>query len=184
MERSIIVASLIDPSQVPLTQQERFHLNFFRQNTSTQVASYFSREFWDRMVHQVGESQPAVLHAVVSVGAMHWNSFMANGSDNRSFPLLQSSKALGYLQQTLSVGLSNCTQIETVLSACLVLGAFSMIQGDGQAAGYHLTSGWRLLDQWQNVGLNGSALGARLLQVFTQNKLRWFLWMMATCTLI
>ncbi|KAJ5766541.1 uncharacterized protein N7511_004157 [Penicillium nucicola] len=174
-EKTIIATSLIDASQTSLSKQERTYLNFFRQNTSKQVASYFSRAFWDQMVHQVGEAQPAVRHAAIGVGAMHWNYDIRElGRENQSLPLQQCGKAYGHLQEALSSGLSSSTQIETVLCSCLVLGALSMIQGDARATGYHLGSGWRLLDQWQSVGLRNSALGARLLQTFTQNKLRWF----------
>ncbi|OQD80874.1 hypothetical protein PENANT_c031G07116 [Penicillium antarcticum] len=172
---SMIVASLIEPSQASLSGEERTYLNFFRQNTSKQVASYFSRAFWDHLVHQVGESQPAVRHAAIGVGAMHWNNDIRKlGRENQSLPLQQCSKAYGHLRQTLSSGLSSSAEVETVLCSCIVLGALSMIQGDARATSYHLGSGWRLLDQWQSVGLRNSALGTRLLQAFTQNKLRWF----------
>jgi hypothetical protein len=49
-----------------------------------------------------------------------------------------------------------------------------MMQGDARATGFHLSAGWKLLDQWQGVGLRNSVLGVRLLQTYTQNKLRWF----------
>jgi hypothetical protein len=128
------VASLIDTTQVGLPQAERSYLTFIRQNASKQVASYFSRAFWDQMVHQVGESQPAVRHAAIGGGVMHWNY----DRENRSLPLQQCIKAFGHLQKTFSGSLSSSTQIETVLCSCIVLGALSMIQDDARATSYHL----------------------------------------------
>ncbi|OGE54105.1 hypothetical protein PENARI_c006G04653 [Penicillium arizonense] len=122
-----------------LSQAEPSYLNFIRQNASKQVASYFSRAFWDQMVHQVGESQPAVRNAEIGVGFMHWNYEIRElGRENRSLPLQQCSKAFGHLQKTLSGSLSSSTQIETVLCSCIVLAASSMIQGDARATSCHL----------------------------------------------
>ena len=170
-----MVAPLVDPSQIHLTRNERTYLNFFRQNTSKQVAGYFSHTFWEELVHQVVESQPVVRHAAIGVGAMHWHHDVRTlGHENQSLPLQQCSKALLHLQQLLAIGLSDHTQVETVLSACIVLGALSMIQGDARAVTWHLGSGWRLLEYWQTINLHNSPLRARLLQTFMQTKLRWF----------
>ncbi|KAJ5679778.1 hypothetical protein N7462_008022 [Penicillium macrosclerotiorum] len=165
-----MIAALVDPAQIDLTQEERYYLDFFRRNTSKQVASFFKGTFWDHLIHQVGESQPAVRHAAIGLGATHWN---CETTENRMLPLQQCNKAIRHVRQLLLTGSPDRIQLETVLCACLVLGATSMIQGDAQGSSYHLTSGLKLLDQWQGISSDKSALGALLLQTFTQNQLGW-----------
>ncbi|GAD97689.1 conserved hypothetical protein [Paecilomyces variotii No. 5] len=148
---SIVMGSLGDTAHVDLSPQERSYLYFFRQNTSKQLASYFSRAFWDQLVHQFSEAQPAVCHAAISIGASHWHYEVRALGEIHSFPLQQCNKALILLQKNLEHGLSTCTRMETVLTSCFVLVALAFIQGDARAASCHLASGWRLLGQWQDV---------------------------------
>lgn len=41
------------------------------QRTSSQVAGFFGSDFWERLILQAAHQEPAVLHAIVAIGARH-----------------------------------------------------------------------------------------------------------------
>ncbi|KAJ5096131.1 hypothetical protein NUU61_005487 [Penicillium alfredii] len=166
--------SLVDVSQADLTPHERWYLDFFRNCTARQFASVFTNAFWGQLVHQVGEAQPAVRHAVISIGAIHWHCpVLKFAADATSFPLRQCNKALVHLQHNLVTDLSSRTRMETVLVSCLILVLLCFIQRDVRAVSCHLAAGFKLLDEWQKAQMNYSPLGPVLLQAFTQVHLHW-----------
>ncbi|KAJ5593843.1 uncharacterized protein N7459_000051 [Penicillium hispanicum] len=146
-------APLMDASQVDLTQDERYYLDFFRKSTSVQCAGYFHDEFWQRVVHQASEDQPAIRHAVIGIGALNWNFVQlrvrrSHGMPDRSFCLWQINKAIHYLQRNLTETRMGRLRMETALVTCVVLVSTLLFQGDAYTAAQHLQSGYRLLEQY------------------------------------
>lgn len=174
-KHSVIPLPLDDTSIVDLEPDERFYLNFFRQSTSRQFACYFNRTFWNQIVHQVSEIQPAVRHAAISLAAFHWY-YEAESVDTKVqlFAMKQCNTAIAYLRGNTVASLPSRIRMEMILTCCLSLVALSFMQGDAKAATCHLQSGWKILNQWQKVAMNHSPLGPVLLQAFTQVKLRWY----------
>lgn len=171
------LALLVAASQADLTSKERWFLDFFRRVTAQTNATYFNKSFWGQLVHQASEIQPAVRHAVIGIGSLHWSGMMKNSStvDDRaaSFSLQQCSKALTHLQCNLTADISSRQRMETVLVSCGILLSFSFSQGDARAGGCHLRAGYELLHQWQKVKMHNSPIGAIVLQSFTQIHLDW-----------
>lgn len=168
---------LIDASQTNLNPQERWFLDFFRLFTARTNATYFNKAFWGMLVHQASEIQPAVRHAAIGIGSLHWGGMMrANGTSAdqiTSFSLRQCSKALEYLRQNLTADIARCPRMETVLISCGILLAFAFSQGDARAGGYHLRAGYELLQQWQRVKMDNSPVGTVVLGSFYQLHLDW-----------
>ncbi|KAJ5396393.1 hypothetical protein N7509_004506, partial [Penicillium cosmopolitanum] len=156
--RSCISAPLAHASQINLTYQERWFLDFFRRVTSHTNATYFNKAFWGMLVHQASEIQPAVRHAAIGIGSLHWGGMMKTAAAGQitSFSLRQCSKSLEHLRQNLTADIGRRPRMETVLVSCGILLAFAFSQGDAKAGGCHLRAGYELLQKWQKVKMDKS----------------------------
>jgi hypothetical protein len=167
------LALLVDASQADLTSNERWFLNFFRCATAQTNATYFSKSFWAELVHQASEIQPAVRHAAIGIGSLHWSGMMKGDDRVASFSLRQCSKALSYLHHNMVADISSRQRMETVMISCSILVAIAFSQGDARAGGCHLRAGYELLEEWQKFKMHNSPIGAIVLQSFTQIHLDW-----------
>lgn len=171
---------LIDPSQTDLSLSERWYLGFFRTDTSVQCAGYFPLEFWDRMVHQISEEEPAVRHAIIAISALHRSfgtkdSLALGQNDRNSFPLRQCNKAITLLRQRLQGGdYQQDSHVLTTLVTCVLFISFAFLQGDIYAASCHLRHGARLLQDSQfGSSKDVSCYGPALTDVFYHLELHW-----------
>lgn len=168
---------LVDASQIDLTFEERWFLDFFRRTTAVTNADYFHKPFWGMLVHQSSEVQPAVRHAVIGIGSLHWSGVVAPESvpsgRMTAFSLSQCHKALGYLQQNLVADIPRRERMETVLISCGILLAFAFSQGDAWAGGCHLRAGYEVLHDWQKERMDESPIGEVVLGSFYQIFLDW-----------
>ncbi|KAJ5092308.1 hypothetical protein NUU61_007178 [Penicillium alfredii] len=173
------LASLVDASQIDLTPRERWHLNAFRTYTSAECAGYVHDEFWQRLVHQVSEEQPAIRHAAIAISALHrrfaldaaGRELEPESQDGRDslFSLRQGSKAIAHLRQTLTKHpYAPRGSTETALVGCVLLVSLASLQQDERTVCLHLRSGYKLLEEWQKVNFNDSPAGPILLQTFAQ----------------
>ncbi|KAJ5092573.1 hypothetical protein NUU61_007443 [Penicillium alfredii] len=170
--------TLIDASQQNLTQTERWHLDSFRKWTSNLVAGYFYDEFWQRLVHQVSEDQPAVSHAAIAISARHVDfeqkkSGQRFDGEESSLVLQQCNKAITGLQQHLGTGQLGRSHKEVVLVTCVMLITLALFQGDVYTAGCHLQSGDRLFIEWEKNNFDNSSAGPILKKAFAQLHLHW-----------
>lgn len=152
-----------------LTVEEQYFLDFFRRSTSFQCAGYFYDEFWQRLVHQASEDQPAIRHAVIGMGSMNYHfvrSRTSPGPYNQSFSLRQINKAITSLQENLIKPDMGRLRVETVLVACVVLVSTLLFQEDAVSAGTHLRSGYKLLEQYLLENGTSSSVAATLTRAF------------------
>ncbi|KAL2841010.1 hypothetical protein BJY01DRAFT_217922 [Aspergillus pseudoustus] len=145
--------------------EERRYLDFFRTTTAVQCAGYFYDEFWQRLVHQVSEEQPAVCHAVISLGSLNYRFLQLRVGDSRraldkAFPLQQSNKAIASLRRKLMTDPSGREGTEIALVTCIILVSTMLFQEDAQWAGHHLRSGLKLLEEYRKD--NPSQMGTSL----------------------
>ncbi|CAG8262606.1 unnamed protein product [Penicillium olsonii] len=155
--------------QVELDAEERYFLDFFRRSTSFQCAGHFYDEFWQRLVHQASEDQPAIRHAVIGMGSMNYHfvrSRTGPGPYDQAFSLRQINKAIHSLQQNLIKPGMGRLRVETVLVACVVLVSTLLFQEDALSAGKHLRSGYKLLQQYLMDYGNTSGVSATLTRAF------------------
>ncbi|KAJ5375609.1 Protein of unknown function DUF3468 [Penicillium concentricum] len=145
-------------------------------------------DFWQRLVHQVAEEEPAVRHAAIALSSMHWkfmqeaDSFkskalsMPKPSVDRStsFTLAQCTKVLVSLRQRLTKGYTYTTRSthrEVVLVSCIMLVSLSLFQGDVKAMTSHLRSGYNVLMEWQKVNFDGNPSGLVLMRTISDLQL-------------
>lgn len=168
----------VQSGQVDLTLEERYYLDFFRKVTSLQCAGYFFDEFWQRLVHQVSETQPAVRHAVIGMGALN-HSFVQirigekQGPLDISFSLRQINKAIAGLQENLKDENLGRLRVEIALTACVVLASTVIYQEDSQSAGRHLQSGFKLLEHYMVDHAGDSAFGSALSSALGAAQMIW-----------
>lgn len=164
--------------QVDLTPDERWYLDYFRRSTSIQCATYFYDEFWQRLVHQACDNQPAVRHAAISMGSLNWE-FMKlrlgrnSGPLDRSVSLQQTNKAIAGLRQNLKDDRMGQLRVEVALISCIILVNVVLFQEGVDSAGQHLHSGFKLLEQYLNDNAERSTVGSILRQVFATSHLMW-----------
>lgn len=123
------------------------------------------------------QTQPAVRHAILAIVTQHIQSEQARiGNEDKEdneehlLSLHHSTKAIAHLRESLAQEMSNPggpTSIHrnVVLATCVIFALLSQYEGDFPAARHHLTSGWRLLQEWgvpKNQPLIGDALAETL----------------------
>ncbi|KAE8391722.1 hypothetical protein BDV23DRAFT_152863 [Aspergillus alliaceus] len=131
--------------------RERRYFTFFQSYTMPMVVGYFHSEAWEKIVLQLGQTEPAVCHAIAALGALHEfteDNGMPNGelerkSCHRYSALDQYNRAISALYQRLG---SNDPHFRLVtLACCIVFIFFEFLQENYGAALTHLDNGLRIL---------------------------------------
>jgi len=139
--------------------RERHSLNFFVNFSAPQMSGFFDSAFWHRMVIQTSYYEPAILHAITAIGALHECIMQrAYGDEHRratamAFALSQCNKAIAELtnSQTRSSGIDlvgrsqKAPNSRLALTTCILFTAFEAMQGRCDSAVNHALQGRRLL---------------------------------------
>ena len=135
-------------------EKEQRSFSFFCNKTVAVFSDYCDLGFWDRLVLQVSNSQPAVRHAIVALGALHesfeYSGDMSWGDDLRDpnllFSIQQYIKSIAYLQKYLSM--EKGKSIEITLICCALFISIETLHGNFDATTRHLLSGSKILSDW------------------------------------
>ncbi|KAL5001712.1 hypothetical protein BDV10DRAFT_203698 [Aspergillus recurvatus] len=175
-----LLAPVVRAGQANLSPDEQRYLDFFRKTTAVQCAGYFYDEFWQRLVHQVSEEQPAVCHAVISLGSLNYRFLQLRMGDPDSsraveaaFSLQQCNKAIACLRQRLRADRLGPQGTEIALVTCIVLVSTLLFQEDAQSAGRHLRSGLKLLEEYLRDKRRRSTASLAISQAFAGLHLGW-----------
>ncbi|KAL4815517.1 hypothetical protein BDW67DRAFT_185792 [Aspergillus spinulosporus] len=170
-------ARQLEKAPAPTTQSH------WRLTAAAQCAGYFYDEFWQRLVHQVSEEQPAVCHAVISLGSLKYqflqlrmgNADSANNGRavDTAFSLQQCNKAIASVRQRLLADRLGPQSKELALIMCIVLVSILLLQEDAQSAGCHLRSGLKLLEAYMEDPPRHSATSSAISQAFAGLHLGW-----------
>ncbi|KAL7923346.1 hypothetical protein ACQKWADRAFT_60865 [Trichoderma austrokoningii] len=112
---------------------------YFRRYTSTKLPGLFESGFWDSLVLQASDQEPAVLHAVAALGAAHKN--------DEHISLVEYNKAIQHLRQSLCS--SDRDTIRVCLITCLLFVCIELLRGGFKAGYVHLSTGLRMLHEIQ-----------------------------------
>lgn len=129
--------------------RERHSLNFFVNYTAPQMSGFFDSAFWQRMVIQTSYQEPAILHAITAIGALHeaiMQRALADGkrkANAMEFALSQCNKAITCL--TSSRGKERAPDSRLALATCILFTCFEAMQGRCDSAVSHALQGRRLL---------------------------------------
>ena len=141
------------PKQAISTEENGF-FEWFKCRTAIKLPSLFVSAFWDTLVFQASVDEPAVLHAVLALGAVH-NSEILQGdclgsrdsyvNKQEKFMLQHYSEAINCLQSRCSV--RNKASIRVALVACVMFVCLELLRGHYQTALTHLGNGMKLLSE-------------------------------------
>ncbi|KAF7858821.1 hypothetical protein EAF04_008864 [Stromatinia cepivora] len=121
-------------------------------------------EFWRRMILQLSEAYPAVLHAVIAISVLH--DYLVNPSyaTQRVF-LLQYNKSIRYIRS-----LESEDDIQVTLTCCIIFVCLENAQGNHGKALEHLENGLRIYNTWAAQDTPPAIKQAQenILEVFTR----------------
>lgn len=121
-------------------------------------------EFWHRMILQLSEAHPAVLHAVIAISVLH--EYLCNPSytTQRTF-LQQYNKSIRYIR-----ALKSEDEIQVTLTCCIIFVCLENAQGNHGKALEHLENGLRIYNTWKAQDVTPAIKQAQenILEVYTR----------------
>ena len=129
-------------------KDEKRSFKFFCEKSILQLAGYYDSSFWNRLVMQVSEGEPAIRHMLVAISSLHESiEYTENGeyADSSSDPkriyaIQQQNKAIKSLTAKGAV-----PTFETTILCCLLFIVFECLQCSFMPAYHHLISGVTML---------------------------------------
>lgn len=127
------------------------YLEFYHHCAGPTLASNFDREFWSRIVLQMGQLEPAIRHAVIALGYLvkkepgslkHARSVAMTDKTL----LLYYNRAVRHLVDRMA---ESSYSVEVGLVACLLFICIEFLRGDYYAALTHLHSGLKIIAEWR-----------------------------------
>ncbi|KAH8753423.1 hypothetical protein BGZ57DRAFT_911998 [Hyaloscypha finlandica] len=141
------------PSSIPGDESERRYFQLFQERLSSEFCGYFATPFWTQVILQECHHNPAVRHAIFALSALYKasesrTSTMRTNDEHLDFALVQHSKAIGFFRKSLS---EECRQVRLALLASMLFGCFESFHGNWETASLQISSGLRLLRQWERT---------------------------------
>ena len=130
-----------------LSREEGQAFTFFRQHTAFQLQDGLKSQLWDRWAMQISHQEPAILHAIVAVGAMHrarWDNPERGFGSLQRVALTNYSKAVSELRAYMSKQ-GEFGAVDIVLLACILFAGFEMLQHEISLGMQHLTLGLNIM---------------------------------------
>lgn len=147
----------ISKSDSGVSQQEKGAFDFFKSRSSAKLPGVFDSGFWEELVLQSSYSEPAVLHALMSLGALHRSMTKFESGDKPGFmnpderlALQQYNKAISHLDVHFKS--NDKTSLRVALITCMVFICIELLRGRFKIATTHLRNGLNLLHQMQQRG--------------------------------
>ncbi|KAI1140149.1 hypothetical protein F5Y05DRAFT_377357 [Hypoxylon sp. FL0543] len=136
-------------------KEESRQLEWFTYRTAFKLPGVFRFPFWDMLVFQAASSEPAVLHAVLTLSSAHrWESLSAQASttkdapdEQEQFTLQHYSKAITHLHPHFSA--RNNASIRVALITCLIFVMAEFLRGHYKSGITHLQNGLKLLNEYR-----------------------------------
>lgn len=113
-------------------------LEFFRLQVAPFLSRHSSKTFWNTLVFQVGQQEPAVRHAMICISSM----YEGLGETDHS-PLIRSRERFAITQYNMALKqlASAATDEKIVLLVCLLFICIEMLQGNKEVAIQHCRHG-------------------------------------------
>ena len=112
------------------------------------LSGYFDGLFWNRLLLQLGQSEPTIRHAMIAVSSMY-EQFEANAgkdpllpAEEDRFALTSYNKAISSLARRLS---SDTQSVHVPLVACVLFICLEFLRRDIDSAMTHMHSGFAIL---------------------------------------
>lgn len=142
-----------------VSSKEQHCFEYFYSRTSRKLPGAFTSAFWNRLVIQASSTEPAVLYAMLALGAAHkresafryqFSSRQLAAPDQDEQLLLRSySKSIGHLQRDVLAG--DRESLRVALLACLLFACMEYLRGHYQSGNLHLQNGAKLIGELKIV---------------------------------
>jgi Fungal specific transcription factor domain/Fungal Zn(2)-Cys(6) binuclear cluster domain len=163
---TVLIKPLLSP---PPSGRDSRGFEYFRHNTLSGLMGFaYNSDFWNQTVLQFCETSPAVLHAVLSLSALHENVLNETRADKASSGdlvfLKQYNKSIKFLH--------SCQQhqaVSSTLICCVLFICLENFSGNYDKALAHLQSGLSILENWRKEDLKSASeikVRENLTQVF------------------
>lgn len=129
--------------------KERRSFDYFRERIATALSGLVGQSFWNGVLFQLVYVQPAVKHAVVSLGALFESLHVRELQHNLSFALELQTYSLRQILlciKRLQDGDASISA-ETMLSTCVLMATHQSFLGDWDMSTRHLRSGLKLIEE-------------------------------------
>lgn len=128
-----------------ISVEEQLSLDWFAHRTSIKLPGAFKSVFWNRIIFQVGSTEPAVLHAILALSSTHMRASLPSIDTKQSniFTLQQYTAAINCLQPYF--GRIQQESLRTTLVSCLVFIYLELLQSHYRVALLHLEHGLNVL---------------------------------------
>lgn len=134
------------------TTEERDNLEWFKYRTSKKIPGSSILALWDPLLYSACFSEPAILHAVLSLSSVHrrevyesdYGRRVCNAPDKQErFTLQHYTKAIRYLQPPFAI--KDKASARTALMTCFVFVCLELLCGHLATGQTHLENGLKLL---------------------------------------
>ena len=139
--------------------EEKLYYEWFKCRTAKKIPGLFISAFWDTLIFQASFSEPAILHAVLTLSSLHKKQILNDNSQSRSedppdeqeqFMLQHYVKASLHLQPHLST--RNKESVRVALITCVVFISLEFLRGHFRTAQTYLQTGLKVLGEMQSPG--------------------------------
>lgn len=142
MSSTISTASRMLLPIIPGDDNERRHFILFSSESEPLFTTYFETSFWNQLILQLSQAEPAVHHAVVALASLHRRLMGSSqhgiecDASTDDYGLLQYNKAVASLIKYIAK--EGDDSLDIVLVCCILFIYFDMLRGEIESAGKHL----------------------------------------------
>jgi hypothetical protein len=135
------------------TEQEHRYFQIFCLQTAPKFIWHFLINPLVNLVLQTCETEPAIRHAIVAIGALNFTSSTPSDSENeplnpsRRFAFQEYGHAISQIKQRLA-GKGGEAQLRTTLIACLLFTRFEAFHGFLDQAIAQVYAGVKMMEDW------------------------------------
>jgi hypothetical protein len=134
---------------LPMHDHERSHFHFFQQRTAFELSDYFDAEFYNQLMLQISREEPAIRHAVISLGALHRCIKLEEqdtGGVLKKSSLAHYSKAIKQLSAKLAEGQQS---VMVTLICCLVFVWLETLLKNESGRMQQTMGGLKIVREWK-----------------------------------
>lgn len=144
----------VELSVTPLQKQRQGsrYFEFFRAKTGQNLSAILDVNFWNRILLQIGQSEPTVWHAIIALSSLDEQCMTALGTENapmtaRRDALVHYNKAVGRLTTAVA---EKKASIEVILVTCLLFVCIELLLENVPGAMAHVQGGVKILENWKS----------------------------------
>ncbi|KAF2498731.1 hypothetical protein BU16DRAFT_615737 [Lophium mytilinum] len=128
-------------------KEDTGYLEWFTHRTAPKLPGSFISNFWTTLLFQATLNEPAILHAVLALSAVHKGGIVKSADHQEHITLQHYSKAIKHLRPHFE--LNDRASSRVALITCVVFVCLELLRGHFSAAQLHLMSGLKVLQQME-----------------------------------